>query len=70
MTESPIPYMHATPAPKFYTDTLTLAEHLLLKRIRQLCRIDGTVILILEIENRNDLKASKAMLEVALPKTK
>jgi hypothetical protein len=65
MTESAIPYMHATPAPKFYTDTLTLAEHQLFKRIRQLCKRDGTVILILEIENRNSLKANKAMQEIA-----
>ncbi|MGD8501171.1 MAG: hypothetical protein PVJ86_11020 [Phycisphaerales bacterium] len=65
MPESPATYKTATPAPRFYAESLTLAEHQLLKRIRQLCRRDGTVILILEIENRNSLKASKAMQEIA-----
>lgn len=61
MTETAIPYMHATPAPKFYTDTLTLAEHQLLMRIRQLCRRDGTVILFIEIANREEMQAGVAM---------
>lgn len=65
MTGLAVPYMHATPAPKFSVESLTLAEHQLLKRIRQLCKRDGMVILIIEIENRNNLKANKAMQEIA-----
>jgi hypothetical protein len=53
--------MHATPAPKFYTDTLTLAEFQLLKRIRQLCKRDGTVILLIEIIDRSQVRAGVAM---------
>lgn len=61
MTESPISYMHATPTPKFYTESLTLAEHQLLMRIRQLCRRDGTIILFIEIASREEMQAGVAM---------
>ena len=53
--------MTSTPPPKFYTETVTLAEHQLLKRIRQLCKEDGTVILIIEIETREEMRAGIAM---------
>jgi hypothetical protein len=51
----------SSPAPRFYTETVTLAEHQLLKRIRQLCKNDGTVILIIEIVTREKLQAGVAM---------
>jgi len=56
--------MTSTPIPKFYTETVTLAEHQLLKRIRQLCKRDGTVILIIEIATREELRAGIAMQRI------
>jgi hypothetical protein len=61
MTEPAIPYLTATPTPKFYTESLTLAEHQLIMRIRQLCKRDGTVILLIEIIDREQVKAGVAM---------
>lgn len=45
----------ATPQPRFYPESCTLAEHQILKRIRQLVR-KGRSILILEIVSRDSVR--------------
>ena len=43
----------STPAPRFYGETVTLAEHQLLKRVRQLAKKDGMVVVVLTIVDRD-----------------
>lgn len=49
-------YVTATPIPRFYPETCTLAEHKLLKRVRQISNSEQRTILIFEIINRHDLR--------------
>jgi len=49
-----IVYRTETPRVAWFTETVTLAEHQLLKRVRQLCHQGGTTVL-LEIISRHEL---------------
>lgn len=55
---------NCTPLSKFYTETCTLAEHQLLKRVRQLCKGNGGPIIIqLEIVTRHKLRVLPVLSE-------
>jgi hypothetical protein len=57
--EQKIEYRTTVQPPQFHTITVTLAEHQLLKRIRQLANLAGTsrhaIILMLEIVSREQI---------------
>ncbi len=58
---------NCTPPQKFYTETVTLAEHQLLKRVRQLCNAGGgPVIIQLEIVTRHRLRVLPKLSEEAV----
>lgn len=48
-------YVTAMPTPRFYQETCTLAEHKLLKRVRQISNSEQRTILIFEIVSRDDI---------------
>lgn len=57
--EQKLEYRTSTPAPQFHTITVTLPEHQLLKRVRQLANLAGTngraIMLVLEIVSREQI---------------
>lgn len=67
MTESRLEYRTSTQPPQFHTITVTLSEHQLLKRVRQLANLAGSngraIILVLEIasDNVGELTAARRL---------
>lgn len=57
--ERDVVYRTETPRTAWFTVTVTLAEHQLLKRVRQLCHQGGATVL-LEIIDRHELSVIEA----------